>query len=203
MEQRPIDPLIRGNSMRSALVDGPELDVDPASDPENGDGPDTGESTMRLPDAEVRVVESIESAYSRLYTPLARLAFLLVDTRELAEEAVQDAFAKAYPRWRRIEQPEAYLRTSVVNACRKVQRRRELVRRTPTAPVADAPGADALADHVADVVRALPPTMREAVVLRYYLQLTDAEIARTLDIAEGTVKSTLNRARHQLRRQLS
>lgn len=201
MEQRPIDPLIRGNAMRSATVDdddfAPVVDLAPILDRMVDDvasGP---------PDADVRVVESIESVYSRMYAPLARLAYLLVDTRELAEEAVQDAFAKAYPRWRRIEQPEAYLRTCVVNACRKVQRRRELVRRTPVARHADAPGADDLADHVADVVRALPPTMREAVVLRYYLQLTDAEIARTLDIAVGTVKSTLNRARHQLRRQLS
>lgn len=196
MEQRPIDPLIHGFVARGALVDDPDL-------VESDESPESAVPTGHPLDDEVRVVESIEAAYARLYGSLARLAYLLVDTRELAEEAVQDAFAKAYPRWRRIEQPDAYLRTCVVNACRKVQRRRELVRRTPIAPSADAPAAGDLADHVADVVRDLPPTMREAVVLRYYLQLTDAEIARTLDIAVGTVKSTLNRARHQLRRQLS
>ena len=200
MEPRPIDPLIRSGASRGAALD--DLESPPDRTEPSPDGPVVESAGITVSD-EVRVVETIEAVYSRLYAPLARLAYLLVDTRELAEEAVQEAFAKAYPRWRRIEQPEAYLRTSVVNACRKVQRRRELVRRTPLAAVADAPAAGDLADHVADVVRALPPTMREAVVLRYYLQLTDAEIARTLDIAVGTVKSTLNRARHQLRRQLS
>jgi len=200
MEPRPIDPLIRSGASRGAALD--DLESPPDRSEPSPDGPVVEPAGITVSD-EVRVVETIEAVYSRLYAPLARLAYLLVDTRELAEEAVQEAFAKAYPRWRRIEQPEAYLRTSVVNACRKVQRRRELVRRTPLATVADAPAAGDLADHVADVVRALPPTMREAVVLRYYLQLTDAEIARTLDIAVGTVKSTLNRARHQLRRQLS
>ena len=200
MEPRPVDPLIRSGASRGAALD--DLESPPDRSEPSPDGPVVEPAGITVSD-EVRVVETIEAVYSRLYAPLARLAYLLVDTRELAEEAVQEAFAKAYPRWRRIEQPEAYLRTSVVNACRKVQRRRELVRRTPLAAVADAPAAGDLADHVADVVRALPPTMREAVVLRYYLQLTDAEIARTLDIAVGTVKSTLNRARHQLRRQLS
>ena len=200
MEPRPIDPLIRSGASRGAALD--DLESPPDRSEPSPDGPVVEPAGITVSD-EVRVVETIEAVYSRLYAPLARLAYLLVDTRELAEEAVQEAFAKAYPRWRRIEQPEAYLRTSVVNACRKVQRRRELVRRTPLVAVADAPAAGDLADHVADVVRALPPTMREAVVLRYYLQLTDAEIARTLDIAVGTVKSTLNRARHQLRRQLS
>ena len=200
MEPRPVDPLIRSGASRGAALD--DLESPPDRSESSPDGPVVEPAGITV-SAEVRVVETIEAVYSRLYAPLARLAYLLVDTRELAEEAVQEAFAKAYPRWRRIEQPEAYLRTSVVNACRKVQRRRELVRRTPLVAVADAPAAGDLADHVADVVRALPPTMREAVVLRYYLQLTDAEIARTLDIAVGTVKSTLNRARHQLRRQLS
>jgi RNA polymerase sigma factor (sigma-70 family) len=200
MEPRPLDPLIRSGASRGAALD---VSQDPPDVSEPSPDESVVESTGATVSDDVRVVETIEVVYSRLYTPLARLAYLLVDTRELAEEAVQEAFAKAYPRWRRIEQPEAYLRTSVVNACRKVQRRRELVRRTPLVAVADAPAAGDLADHVADVVRALPPTMREAVVLRYYLQLTDAEIARTLDIAVGTVKSTLNRARHQLRRQLS
>jgi RNA polymerase sigma factor (sigma-70 family) len=58
-------------------------------------------------------------------------------------------------------------------------------------------------DHVADAVRALPSPQREAVVLRYYLQATDHEIAATLKIAVGTVKSTLHRARARLKEELS
>ena len=55
------------------------------------------------------MLEGIEAAYQRLYPQLVRLAFLLVDTTEHAEEAVQDAFAKAYPKWSRIENPDAYM----------------------------------------------------------------------------------------------
>lgn len=148
----------------------------------------------------LRVVEGIEAVYSRLYPGLVRLAYLLVDTQELAEEAVQEAFARAYPRWGTIETPDAYMRTAVINACRKVQRRRRLVGRTPQPAVEH---AELGADHVADAVRGLPTPMKEAVVLRYYLQLSDAEIARTLKIAIGTVKSSLHRARQQLRKELS
>jgi len=148
----------------------------------------------------VEVIEGIEAAYADMYPGLVRLAFLLVDTQELAEEAVQEAFARAYPRWGTIENPAGYMRTSVINACRKVQRRRRLAGRTPQPPHEH---ADLGADHVADAVRRLRSPAREAVVLRYYLQLSDAEIATTLKIAPGTVKSTLHRARQLLKKELS
>ncbi len=149
---------------------------------------------------DVQVCENIESAYQRLYPQLVRLAFFLVDTIEHAEEAVQDSFAKAYPKWARVEHADTYMRMAVMNTCRKVQRRRALMRRTPTQRTDDvALGAD----HVADVVRRLPLSLRQVVVLRYYLQLSDPEIAETLGIPIGTVKSTLHRARAQLREELS
>lgn len=149
---------------------------------------------------DVVVREDVESAYRRLYPQLVRLALLLVDTGEHAEEAVQDAFAKAYPKWGRIENPDAYMRMAVVHTCRSVQRRRGLMRRTPAHRVDDAALG---ADHVADVVRRLPLKLRQVVVLRYYLQLSDPEIAHTLGMALGTVKSTLHRARAQMKEELS
>ena len=139
--------------------------------------------------------------YRRLYPSLVRTAYLLVDTREQAEEVVQEAFAKAFPKWERLLVPEAYLRTCVVNGCRRVQRRRGLIRRTPLFVRDGAVLSEH--DHVADVVRSLPSPQREAVVLRYYLQATDQEIADTLKIALGTVKSTLHRARARLKEELS
>ena len=148
----------------------------------------------------VIVRESVEDAYRRLAPGLARLAYLLVDTPELAEEAVQEAFAAAYSKWSRVENPDAYLRVSVINWCRKVQRRRRLVRRTPE-PALDTSTLGA--DHVADVVRALKSPMKEMVVLRYYLQLSEPEISQTLSVALGTVKSTLHRARAHLKKELS
>ena len=88
------------------------------------------------PDAstEVWVAESIEATYIRLYPRLVRLAFLLVDTTDHAEEAVQDAFARAYPKWGRIQNHDAYMRTAVVNTCRRVQRHRRVARRNPQPP---------------------------------------------------------------------
>ncbi len=154
------------------------------------------------------VVDDLDTVYRRTYGLLVRIAYLLVDTREQAEEVVQDAFAAAYPRWHRLRQPEAYLRTSVINGCRRVHRHRRVVAIWRDDPrLADGPtgatAADDPLDHVADLVRRLPSPQREAIVLRYYLQATDAEIADLLGIALGTVKSTLHRARHRLREELT
>jgi RNA polymerase sigma factor (sigma-70 family) len=145
--------------------------------------------------------DALEDVYRRLYPSLVRTAYLLVDSRELAEEVVQEAFAKAYPRWDRLLTPEAYVRTCVINGCRRVHRRRRLLSRLPQPPV----GLEALdaGDHIADLVRSLPSPQREAVVMRYYLQATDQEIADTLRIAIGTVKSSLHRARSRLREELT
>lgn len=151
-------------------------------------------------DPVVVIRESFDSAYQRLYPQLVRLAYLLVDTVEHAEEAVQESFAKAYPTWGRVQHPDTYLRTAVVNTCRRVQRRRMLVRRTPTPRVDDAVLG---ADHIDDIVRRLPLRLRHVVVLRYYLQLSEPEIADTLGMALGTVKSTLHRARTHIREELS
>jgi RNA polymerase sigma-70 factor (sigma-E family) len=140
----------------------------------------------------------LAAVYRRLYPSLVRTAYLLVDTREQAEEVVQEAFAKAFPRWDRLRVPEAYVRTCVVNGCRRVQRRRGLARRLVVPPLDEVRGEH---DHIADAVRRLPSPQREAVVLRYYLQATDAEIAATLKVALGTVKSSLHRARAALREQ--
>jgi RNA polymerase sigma factor (sigma-70 family) len=154
-----------------------------------------------VPVVPVEEIVNLDDVYRRMYPLLVRTAFLLVDTRELAEEVVQDAFARVIPKWDRLDNPEAYLRTCVVNGCRRVHRRRRLAARTPQ-PVRDDHDL-ATGDHIADLVRALPSPQREAIVLRYYLQATDAEIAETLGIAVGTVKSTLHRARAQLRTELT
>ena len=144
-------------------------------------------------------VDDLAAVYRRLYPSLVRTAFLLVDTREQAEEVVQEAFAKAFPKWDRLRTPDAYVRTCVLNGCRRMQRRRGLARRLVVPPIDEVRSEH---NHIADAVRALPSPQREVVVLRYYLQATDAEIAATLKIALGTVKSSLHRARATLREQL-
>ena len=150
---------------------------------------------------DVPVDEGLAEVYRRLYPSLVRTAYLLVDTREQAEEVVQEAFAKAFPKWHRLETPDAYMRTCVVNGCRRIHRRRRLIQRTPQFRPDESVGLEH--DHVADAVRGLPSPQREAIVLRYYLQATDQEIADALRIALGTVKSTLHRARNRLREELT
>lgn len=194
----PIDPLLAQQPGVSSECESavPALEGDARLDEnvEPSNGP-----TVRVGDVVVR--EDIESAYRRLYPQLVRLAFFLVDTVEHAEEAVQDSFAKAYPKWGRIEDADAYMHMTVIHTCRNVQRRRGLMHRTR--PALSFEEAALGADHVADVVRRLPRKLRQVVVLRYYLQLSEPEIARTLGMALGIVKSTLHRARAQLKEELS
>ena len=141
-------------------------------------------------------VETFDAVFDREYAAMVRLAFLLVDSNEVAEEVVQDAFARLHERWSGVANPGAYLRTSVVNRARDVQRRRQRERRmTAIAPEHATLGAD----HLLDALQALPPKRRAALVLRYYDDLSEAEIASVLGVRPGTVKSMLHRGLAQLR----
>jgi RNA polymerase sigma-70 factor (sigma-E family) len=139
---------------------------------------------------------TFDDLYRRQYAPMVRLAYLLVDTQGEAEEVVQDAFAALLPRFLRVEHPDAYLRRCVLNGARQVVRRRRIARRQPHPQPED---AVLLFNHVVDAVRRLPHRQRAAIVLRYEMQLSDAEIAESLRIPIGTVKSTLHRAIARLR----
>lgn len=143
---------------------------------------------------------TFEALYERRFHPMVRLAYTLVDTRQQAEEVVQDAFAAVYERFDRLDHPDAYLRVTVLNGCRRVLRRRMLSRRQPIPPSEDGVLG---ASHVVDAIRRLPHKQRSMIVLRYDLQLTDREIADTLSIPIGTVKSTIHRALAELRKELS
>lgn len=141
-----------------------------------------------------------EALYQQRYATMVRLAANLVDTRGQAEEVVQDAFAALYERFDRVEHPEAYLRVTVLNGCRRVLRRRMLSRRQPVPPEED---GELGASHVVDAIRRLPHRQRSMILLRYDLQLTDHEIADTLEVPIGTVKSTIHRALAELRKELT
>jgi len=141
--------------------------------------------------------DGFEALYTREYEAMVRVAYLLLDSGDAAQEATHDAFAKVYERWDRIDDHGAYLRSCVVNRCRDLQRRGRLERsRTPdrTATYSEL-GARELLDALAK----LPVKQRAAVVLRYYEGLSEADIARTLDMPVGTVKSTVSRALTELR----
>ena len=141
--------------------------------------------------------DGFEELYRQEHLPMLRVAHLLLVSTDAAEEAVQDAFAKVYERWGRIDDHGAYLRRCVVNRCRDVQRRRRLER--DRRPSLTASYADLGARELLDALARLPIRQRAAVVLRYYEGLSEAEVAAALDVPVGTVKSTVSRALTQLR----
>ena len=140
--------------------------------------------------------ETFDALFDREYGPMVRLAFLLVDSNEAAEEVVQEAFVALHRRWDRVDNPGGYLRTSVVNRAKDVQRRRARERRLPVQVPED---ARLEADHLGDALAALPAKRRAALVLRFYDDLSEAEIAEVLGVRRGTVKSMIHRGLAQLR----
>jgi RNA polymerase sigma factor (sigma-70 family) len=145
---------------------------------------------------------ALQRAYEVEFTRLVGLARLLVDRREDAEEVVQEAFARTWANLGRVrgDDPLPYVRRAVVNLSRGRLRRLRTARAHRAERADDAESAEQGAvRHASD--RAvlerlveLPRRQRECVVLRFYADLTVPEIARSLGVAEGSVKSHLHRA---------
>lgn len=149
-------------------------------------------------DEAVPAPASYEETYRSCYARLTRVAYLIIGSNEAAEEVVQDAFVALYPRFQRVRSPEAYLYRSVVNGSRAWLRRRRIARRVGHAPVATEVAAPEL-DETREALDKLPPGRRAVVVLRFYADLSLAEIAEALGCGTGTVKSQLHRGLAQLR----
>lgn len=146
------------------------------------------------PDAD----QAVAQLYSFHYRPLVRLATLLVRDVATAEEVVQDAFAAMHAGWPRLADADkalAYLRQAVVNRSRSVLRHRTVTGGNPQQALPDPPGAGhensgLLAQPAARAaLRGLPERQREAIVLRYYADLSESEIAVAMGISRGAVKS--------------
>jgi RNA polymerase sigma-70 factor (sigma-E family) len=142
------------------------------------------------------VDRSFEALYAEEVDAMARLAFLMVGSESQAEELVHDAFARLYERWNRVDNPGGYLRTCVVNGCKDRLRRRSVERRHPPKV---ATGSEDEVDLLADVLATLPVKQRAAIVLRYYEDRSEADIAQLLGVRPGTVKSLLHRGLASLR----
>jgi len=150
----------------------------------------------------------VTALYSTHYRSLVRLAALLLRDVSTAEEVVQDSFVAMHDGWRRLRDNEkalSYLRQSVVNRSRSVLRHRVVVDRNAPKPPPDMPSAEqgAIAQlersAVVTALRTLPARQREALVLRYYGDLSEAQIAMTMGISRGAVKSHTARAMAALR----
>ena len=147
-----------------------------------------------------------EAAVGALYRAqavgLIRLAYLMLGDRAAAEDVVQDAFFGLYRNWGRLADPSGalpYVRSSVLNGCRSALRRRALGHRVtmyqpPTGSAEAAVLSREERQEVLRAVRRLPDRQREALVLRFYLDLPDPEIARVMGIRPGTVRSATHRA---------
>lgn len=156
-------------------------------------------------DDEREYADLFAAQWPRLY----RMARAVADDAASAEDAVQAAFARAYASWgrvRRADSPEAYLRRMVLNEVlglrRKAWSRRERPHPTvDTGLVTEAhDGAVAERDRMWAAVRALPPRQRAVIVLRYYEDLSEEQIALALGCSRGTVKSQAAAALTSLRR---
>ena len=164
---------------------------------------------------------SFGDLYLRSFADMVRLARVLVDSPETAEDLVQDAFVHLHRHWGGVRDPRSYLHRSVVNACRSHHRR--AWRERSRGPRAGAPselsgvtdggdrrGGDVVdgaaeqgraddADVLGAALATLPYRQRAALVLRYYADLPDGEIAIALGCRPGTVASLVHRGLERLR----
>ena len=177
----------------------------PPLTPGGGAVGDTGADS----DATARVT----ALYQAHAVGLIRLAIVMLGDRGAAEDVVQDAFLGLYRNWDRLDDPGnalTYARSAVLNRCRNVLRQRgqrDRLDRHGLGPTASE-SAEAVAligeehQQVLAGIRALPDRQREALVLRFYLDLSEEETARAMGVNRGTVKSATSRAVAALGRKL-
>jgi RNA polymerase sigma factor (sigma-70 family) len=139
------------------------------------------------------------------YRRLLGLAGLLVDDRGTAEEVVQDAFERLYRSWGSLRSPEAavaYLDRCVVNGARSRLRRRFTERSFQPPEAGAAPSAESVGvghrqrDDLVAAVRQLPQRQREVIVLRFFLDLSEVQIAGWLGVSPGSVKKAASHQDH-------
>jgi RNA polymerase sigma-70 factor (sigma-E family) len=147
--------------------------------------------------------EAVTEIYTAHYNQLVRLAVMLVHDVQTAEEVVQDAFEAMHLAWRRLRNTEkalAYLRQTIINRARSVLRHRKVVEMNAPKPAPDEQSAEHAAltlierSAVTSALRMLPERQREAIVLRYYGDFSEADIAKAMGISKGAVKSHTARA---------
>jgi RNA polymerase sigma-70 factor (sigma-E family) len=151
---------------------------------------------------------AVDELYAAHWRQLVRLSVLLVHDQAAAEDVVQDAFVAMHGRWSRLRDPDkalAYLRQAVVNRSRSALRHRVVVERhARSAPAGEATVAGpseggARRDAVRAALLQLSPRQREVLVLRHYLDWSEAQIAEALGISPGSVKAHAHRGSAALR----
>jgi RNA polymerase sigma-70 factor (sigma-E family) len=171
----------------------------------------TGVAVARRADAERD--ERVANLFDAHYAPLCRLAYVILGDSQMAEEMVMEALLKTFTGFRRIrdlDRADVYLRRAVVNLCRSKIRRKSIEMRVNAtvhhrderrAPHWD-PEQHEISRVVLEAVRKLPERQRACVVMFYYEDLPEAQIAEVLDCSVGTVKSQLSKSRAKLQKWL-
>ena len=151
--------------------------------------------------------KKLDDAFSAFFAVeeqrLQRFAAFMCGDRDQATDLAQEAFTRTYAAWARTRDPSAFARRVVVNSVRD-QRRKVLVRRLRAAPsspsVSDSPESETLDRmNVSEMLQTLPASRRAVVILRFYEDMTEPQIAELLGRPLGTVKSDLHRALESLR----
>ena len=146
--------------------------------------------------------QHVTALYQAHALGLVRLAVLMVGDQPTAEDVVQDAFFALYRRWPTLKDPDralVYARASVLNGCRMVHRANSRHDGITLAAPDDTESAEETAllgeasREVLTALRRLPARQREAVVLRYYLDMTEDQAAVAMRVSRGTVKSATSR----------
>ena len=152
--------------------------------------------------------DEIDAGVQRLFAdeqaPMVRMATLMVGSAAVAEEIVQDAFLRVTDRWASLERPGAYLRQTVVNGCAQVLRRRSVEGRYAGLELVPAPAE--LPAHLVelrDALDRLSERQRLAVVLRYFVDIGDKDIAELMGVRPSTVRSLVRRALAALHKELT
>lgn len=161
------------------------------------------------PIAESYFASEWRELYDVWYFPMVQLARLLAADLEMGDDIAQDAFVRLFEKRTEVQNPELYLRGTVVNLCRRAVRRAVIRRRWLSDPSGQLVGGrpDISKDAVdraliLQSLRSLSPRQREVVVFRYFLDLKEDEIAAALKISVGSVKAHRHRAIGRLRSDL-
>jgi RNA polymerase sigma-70 factor (sigma-E family) len=142
-----------------------------------------------------------DAFYREARAPMVRLAWLLLGSRAAAEDVVHDAFLAVHERWDGIDNPNGYLRRTVVNGALTWRRRRDHEQRLLAVIGETPPIGDLVVDTMWDAIERLEPERRAVIVLRYWADLPHAEIASLLGCPVVTVRTRLHRALAELRKE--
>lgn len=188
------DPSVHSSMDALTLV--PELSVVPP----RRDDPATRPVEARAPEVAAPVSiwhPELIRVYEERYNDFVRLAYLITGQGAVAEEIVQDAFIAAHRSWDQVRDPAPYIRAAVTNRCYSWGRRFKLERdRRPHPP----DPAELVADEMWDALATLNHRQRTAIVLRYYVDLPDKEIADILGCRVATVRTVIHRGLRALRK---